>query len=119
MRLAVWCRHHVGLFFWLPLDAKHELFTFVVEHSLGFGISMASNIAQRFAYGLMCIFLRALDKAEAPFLAADLRNPARRAWIKARRALSARTGRNECRLASALMYTDDPALLVIGVKRAV
>ena len=118
LMLAVWCRHHVGLF-WLSLDAQHELYTFIVEHSLGFGISMASNIAQRFAYGLMYIFLRAFDDAEAPFLAADLRNKARRAWIKARRALSARTGRNECRLASALMYTDDPALLVVGVKRAV
>ena len=42
-----------------------------------------------------------------------------RSNIRARRALSARTGRNECRLASALMYTDDPALLVVGAKRAV
>ena len=120
--LAVWCRHHVGLLtglLWLPLDAKHELLTFVVEHSLGFGISMASNIAQRFAYGLMYIFLRAFDDAETPFLAADSRNPTRRAWIKAQRVPSARTGRNECRLASALMYTDDPALLLVGVERTV
>ena len=35
LMLAVWCRHHVGLF-WLSLDAKHELYTFIVEHSLGF-----------------------------------------------------------------------------------
>ena len=104
---------------WLPLDAKHKLFTFVVEHSLGFGISMASNVARRFAYGLMYIFLRAFDDVEAPLLAADSRNPTRRAWIKARRALSTRTGRNECRLASALRYTDDPALVVVGVERTV
>ena len=118
LMLAVWCRHHVGLL-WLPLDTNHEFFTFVVEHSLGFGISMASNIAQRFSYGLMYIFLRAFDDAEAPFLAANSRNLTRRAWIKAWRAHSARTGRNECRLGSALMYTDDPAVLVVGVERTV
>ena len=60
LMLAVWCRHHVGLF-WLSLDAKHELFTFIVEHSLGFGISMASNIAQRFACTVLCTSFCALS----------------------------------------------------------
>ena len=116
--LAGWCCHRAALL-WLPLDVEHKIFAFVVEHSLGFSISMASNVAQRFAYGLMYIFLRTFDDVEAPFLAADLRHSKRRAWIKARRALSARTGRNECRLVSALVYTDDPSLLVVGVERTV
>ena len=88
LMLAGWCCHHVALL-WLPLDVEHKIFAFAVEHSLGFGISMASNVAQRFVYGLIYIFLRTFDDVEAPFLAADLRHPKRRAWIKARRALSA------------------------------
>ena len=118
LMLAPWCRHCVGLL-WRPLSDEHADFTFVVEHSLGFGISMASNIAQRFAYGLMDLFYRVFDAIDAPFLAADRTIPRRAAWLRSREALSKRTGRNEVRLASALMYTDDPSFLVVGVERAV
>ena len=118
LRLAAWAIHHVGLL-WLPLDMTHESFSFVAEHTLGFGITMASNIAQRFANGLIDIFLRAFDEADAPFLDADADTPARRAWLAKRRALSLRTGRNEARLVSALMYTDDPSFTVVGTERTV
>ena len=118
LMLAPWCRHCAG-FLWRPLSDEHADFTFVVEHSLGFGISMASNIAQRFAYGLMDLFYRVFDAIDAPFLAADRTIPRRAAWLRSREALSKRTGRNEVRLASALMYTDDPSFLVVGVERAV
>jgi len=118
LRLAAWAIHHVGLL-WLPLDMTHESFSFVAEYTLGFGITMASNIAQRFANGLIDIFLRAFDEADAPFLDADADTPARRAWLEKRRALSLRTGRNEARLVSALMYTDDPSFTVVGVERTV
>ena len=67
----------------------------------------------------MDLFYRVFDAIDAPFLAADRTIPRRAAWLRSREALSKRTGRNEVRLASALMYTDDPSFLVVGVERAV
>ena len=118
LRLAAWVLHRVGLL-WLPLDDSHAFYTCVAEFVLGFGFSCASNIAQRFAYGLVSIFWNAFDEVEQSFFDADEADPARAAWIAARRALSKVTGRNELRLATVLMYTDDPIFVVVGAARAV
>tara|TARA_B110001450_G_scaffold154698_1_gene144299 strand:+ start:611 stop:10615 length:10005 start_codon:yes stop_codon:yes gene_type:complete len=40
-------------------------------------------------------------------------------WLEFRRALSAQTGRSECRLSKSLWYSDDPICLAVGVARVV
>ena len=61
--------------------------------------------------------MRRVDAAEAAAFDAET-DPSRRAWIARRRALSSRTGRNECRLCSVCAYTDDFKFQVVGIERA-
>jgi hypothetical protein len=46
---------HVGLL-WTAFDG-HVDYSCIAEYSLGFGYSCASNIAQRFAFGILDIFV--------------------------------------------------------------
>ena len=115
LRLAPWCLPHVGLI-WTTLDASHSDYSCVAEYVLGFGYSNASNIAQRFAYGILDIFRRRFDREDAKHLAEDRVRAPR--YFAARDAVSRATGRDESRLAVALMYTDDPIFVVVGARRA-
>eukprot|EP00965_Chrysotila_dentata_P140087 4631237-Pleurochrysis_carterae.AAC.1 len=64
-------------------DGGNTLF-FVSERRLGFGTHPASNIAQRFSDALLGMFREDMDKADAPFLAADT-SPAYLKWRERRR----------------------------------
>ena len=115
LKLAPWCLPHVGLL-WTALHDEHANFTCVAEYSLGFGFSCASNIAQRFSNGILDIFRRHFDLADAADIAGD--RAAAPEYFAARDSLSRLTGRNEGRLMAVHMYTDDPVFIVVGALRA-
>lgn len=94
--------------------AAPELLAFV-EHVMAMGMTPSSEIAQRFANALMQSFCRRLDKAEA---SADFpRSQAETAWRNARSELSDDQYGTQARLFDANMYTDDPAMCIVGVQR--
>ena len=115
LQLAPWCLPHVGLL-WTPLVDSHDNCSCVAEYSLGFGYTCASNIAQRFSYGILDIFRRRFDTADAAALASDRAKAP--SYFAARDELAALTGRNEQRLMAVQMYIDDPIFVVVGVQRA-
>ena len=109
----------------------------VVEHRLGFGLTLSSNVGQRFADAILWYFEKEFDREEDARFARIL-DPvtnvctavdqvderARRngltpacCWIRQRRLLSASTGTNQLRLYTAHMYTDDAAFAVVGIAR--
>ena len=89
----------------------------ILELSMGFGMRLSSNFANRFTFALRNVLMSRVDAAEDVLFDAET-DPSRRAWITQRRALSARTGRNECRLYSLAAYTEDFKFQVVGIKRA-
>ena len=89
----------------------------IMEISMGFGQRLSSNFANRFTFALCELLMRRVDAIEDVILDGET-DPSRRAWIARRRALSARTGRNECRLYSLAAYTDDFKFQVVGIERA-
>ena len=90
----------------------------ILERSLGFGVTCNSNYAQRFAYALVWLVMRTFDIEEERLFAAET-DVSKRAWIAKRRAVSKRTGRNECRLYSVHIFTDDPVFQVVGLDRCI
>ena len=95
LALALWVMPHVGLL-WTAFGG-HVDYSCIAEYSLGFGYSCASNIAQRFAFGILDIFRREFDADDASFVAADRRRAPGN--FAARDYVSSQTGRDECRLA--------------------
>ena len=83
--------------YWADLTDNGGEFTIVAEYCVGFGISSSSNIAQRLAWALLWVLGRRFDAEENLLFDAES-DPARLAYIKTRRALSSKTGQNECRL---------------------
>lgn len=70
------------------LDDDGELI-YIAETVLGFGLSFAPNVAQRFANVICQIFLDQFVEADAPCLAADMANhPNLDEWVGHRRALN-------------------------------
>ena len=90
----------------------------ILECTLGYGFSNASNLCQRFANGVMDAISEQMHAADADFFDSNDRTPAERALVARRRKLSAVTGRNECALFSLKMYTDDGIFIVAGAQRA-
>ena len=90
----------------------------ILEKSLGFGVTVNSNYAQRFANAVVFLVMKEFDAEEDKLFAAEA-DPSRLQWIRERQALSATTHRNECRLYSAHIFTDDPVFQVVGVNRCV
>ena len=88
---------------------------------MSFGRSANSNHAQGFSTMTVETFCHEADKEEDPIfdhLVATLSaDDPRRVWILRRRALSLKTGHNECRLYSAFMYTDDFQDMLLGYDR--
>ena len=102
-----------------PRSAGERLF-FVSERRLGFGASPSSNIAQRFSEALLHLLREDMDAAEAS-LPPDTRPSAER-WRAARSSIrrdSEAEQRAQLRLYFAHMYTDDPIVGVVGVRRAI
>ena len=89
-----------------------DLGCFVSELRLGFGVSAASNVCQRFAHALAEIFRAAFDREESALLAGES-NAERRRHLDGRSAL----GPGQCRLYELSIYTDDPFLACVGVDR--
>lgn len=92
---------------------------FVSERRLGFGCHPASKIAQRFSDALLHLFREDMDGAE---LRDPDTNPNYHEWVRRRKAAAEASGQplnEESRLYFAAMFTDDPLIAVVGVKRAV
>ena len=96
--------------------ADAELLAFV-EHVMAMGMTPSSEIAQRFANALMQAFCRRLDEAEAK--ANFIISEAEAAWRSTRSGLAHDQYGTQARLFDANMYTDDPAMCVVGVRRTV
>ena len=94
-----------------PPRAGQESVTFAYDKVLGFGIKMASNVAQRFADFLVFVFRRtiasAVNKAAARLSES---NEAFSLWWSRRLQL----GVDQAALVVMLMYCDDPIILCVG-----
>ncbi|KAJ1616749.1 hypothetical protein T492DRAFT_850603 [Pavlovales sp. CCMP2436] len=93
------------------------------ESVLGFGMAAASNYAQQLATAVAREVARRMDCSEAPILDEMRRSgpPPLIALLSRRDALSARTGREQARLFSLAVYTDDAkgeVCLELGLLRA-
>ena len=81
---------------------------------MGFGMRLSSNFANRFTFALRELLMRRVDAAEDVLFDAEV-DSSRRAWVARRRALSARTGRNQCCLYALAAYTDDFKFQAAGI----
>ena len=115
--LAPWEIWKVGFAF-LRLGAPHAL-GIIPECTLGCGYSNAPNLCQRFANGVFEALTVQMHGADAAFFASPDRTSAERALIERRRAISASTGREQCALFAAHVYTDDSFVIIAGTGRAV
>ena len=107
---------------WLKLTdvASDCRYTHVIEHVFGYGIGNASGFAQRLGNSLLHLVARRMDVVDAPFLTSEAdADPSCAEWLRRRRALSLSTGRNEARLYSCFIYTDDPVFQCVGFARFV
>ena len=108
---------------------------FVSEKRLGFGLTISSNVGQRFADLVVADFIRRMEATEAPFWSATLdpstgvchgygaldelsRSPTGWTdacrWIARRRTLARRTGHVELRAYAVHVYTDDVIITALG-----
>ena len=104
---------------------------FVSEKRLGFGSFASSNIAQRFSNALVGWTMEEFDRLEEEARQAQpdeawedwiARREPLEAECRGRRPARAQEAPSDCkqtRLASLVMFTDDPAAVVVGVDRAV
>jgi hypothetical protein len=108
---------------WRSVDVQKfakENPAFMCDLRMAFGISASGLIMQ----GLDCIiinwFYKLFDEEMEPEFEELMRRLPRDhpqvLWIRARRALSAKTGRNECRLATIDLYTDDLFLVACSIR---
>jgi len=120
----------------IPLDGFYVPITVVSEKRLGFGVSLSSNIAQRFSEAIVAVFRQRFD-AEESILFGHILDPSSGVclthnlrdsltmdsatgwtdvcrWIDTRRRVSHATGRNQLRRYSVHIYTDDPVFSVVG-----
>ena len=118
-------------------DTPTPPITYVAEKRLGFGVSLSSNVAQRFSESVVADFRSRFDAQELKHFA-DILDPVTHVcvpnnvldattlvhgwtnacrWIDARRTLSRETGLNQLRLYSVHIYTDDPVFTVVGTER--
>ena len=103
----------------LMYDYKQDLLMLAQEYVMAFGLTPASNIAQRIAHLIVTIIRKNFDEEEELFM--DSCTDAKAcAWWAARQELSRATGHNEARWYVLEMYTDDPmGGGVVGVDRMV
>jgi len=93
--------------------------TIFTEEVLGFGLSASSNIAQRFASAFAEAILDIFAITDTPNIIEAAKTDEQKAWLEERQRLSKTTGRNQLRLASLSIYTDDGFLAAVGHKRFV
>ncbi|MEM1044320.1 MAG: NADAR domain-containing protein [Bacteroidota bacterium] len=96
---------------WSP-DAK---WMFLIALSVGFGISAASNIAQRFSGSIRFLILREMDRLEQQSVAEVGLTQGEQRW-RARRQSLGFSG-VDLRLFDSAIFTDDPAFQAVGVPR--
>ena len=92
---------------------------FASESVLGFGMTVASNVAQRLANAVADVVRQRMDAAEAVNMSMLRRtaSQAQLAWLDARDRLSMTTGRAQTRLFGIGIYTDDSHGFAVGAPR--
>jgi hypothetical protein len=104
----------------LPLSsssgAAAEMLSIHTEMVMSMGLVPSSEIAQRLANALMQVFSEKLSTAEAA--AGWEMTDAERAWRRTRAALPHDMLGSAARMHDCGQYTDDPYMLVVGVRRA-
>jgi len=104
----------------LPLaddrGAAAEVLSIHTEMVMSMGLTPSSEIAQRLANALLQVFSQRLRAAEAR--QGWQQSPQERRWRAGRAHLPHDALGPQDRLHDALMYCDDPAMCVVGVKRA-
>mmetsp|Transcript_31495 Transcript_31495/g.101113 ORF Transcript_31495/g.101113 Transcript_31495/m.101113 type:complete len:266 (+) Transcript_31495:1639-2436(+) len=101
--------------FWRSWSATAS-WMFLIALSVGFGISAASNVAQRFSGGIRFLILREMDRLEREFVAAFGLTPGERDWIDERKRLG--FSGSDLWLWNSAVYTDDPVMIAVGVHRS-
>ena len=97
-------------------DYRQDMLVMVAEYCMSFGISPASNIAQRLAILITDIVKKTFDTEEEQHMQL-CRDPFLNWWWQQRKELSRQTGFNEARLYVLEQYTDDPLGGVLGADR--
>ena len=100
----------------IMLDYKKDALVMVAEYCMSFGISPASNIAQRLAILIVEVVKKNFDEEEERY-AEECNHPGFQQWRQTRRMLSSKTGRNEARCYFLEMYTDEPLGGILGAQR--
>ena len=95
-------------------DVNDAVLAFVIEHVLGFGCTVSSQVCQRFGEYVLHIFRQRMEELERLEPDPLLTDPRLAGWAEERRSLSHLTGRNELRLWSCHIYTDDPWWSCVG-----
>ena len=101
----------------MQTDGASSTLIAIVEMVLSMGTSPSSQIAQRFANAILWVLFRRMDEAEAGHTAHEPQLV--RDWLQRRKGLDHDEFGTQSRLYDALMYTDDPALQVVGVARSI
>ena len=118
-KLAVLQIHQCGLFRLDPATfddaAADKVLAFVMQRVMAMGVSPSSGWAQRLLTEATISFeARLADAATGYWAEAERSSPRFAEWMRARRRLSLRTGRNEARLNATSPYTDDTAHACLG-----
>ena len=98
-------------------DWRSQTYVLVAEYCMAFGLSPASNIAQRLAILIVEIVKMQFDAEEDIWMKTVCTDQWLIEWWKRRKILSETTGNNEARLYVLEMYTDDPISAVLGSDR--
>ena len=98
-------------------DVKKDMGVLIAEYCMSFGLSPASNIAQRLAILITDIVKKNFDAEEKERMLTET-DPELLAWWAEREQLSSVTGNVEARAYTLEMYTDDPLGAVAGEDRA-
>ena len=96
-----------------PPRAGQQYATFAYDRVLGFGLKMASNIAQRFADFLVHVFKKAVKPVMEQIAERLCQSNAKfKDWWASRSAL----GEWQATLVTMLMYCDDPIIICVGAE---
>ena len=88
------------------------------RHCSAFGLTPASNIAQRLAHMIVAVIRKNFDEVEEECMRTSATDNEKR-WCAHRREVARKSGHKEDRLYCIEMYTDDPMSGIVGVRRMV
>ena len=85
---------------------------------MAFGLTPASNVAQRLAHMFVAVIHKNFDEVEEEYMCTSATDKEKR-WCAHRREVAKQSGHKEDRLYCIVMYTDEPMGGILGVRRMV